>query len=46
MDDKNNKSIMCKVTDLCKKSNLNILNLTENNPLTASLGAQVTCMVN
>ena len=32
LDNKNKKSIMLKFTDLCKKSNLNTLNLNEMTP--------------
>ena len=32
LDNKIKKSIMLKVTDLCKKSNLNTLNLNEMTP--------------
>jgi len=44
MADKNKKSLMLKVTDLCNKSNLNPLNLTENN--SSSLISQVRLTLN
>ena len=40
--DKNKKSTTLKVTDLCKKSNLNILNLTENNSLSSISRVRLT----